>query len=135
MHYTNAPVIINPGFQDTEDLGGLFSGYEPDECRYDPDTWQSAGQQTRPAPKIPPHQIAEPRVEFVGRLSQPPPTDPTLQDPHCVFQIVKRHFARYTPDLVEQVCGVPRDHFLKAAEAILENSGRERTTSFAYGVA
>ncbi|CCF83407.1 Formate dehydrogenase, alpha subunit [Nitrolancea hollandica Lb] len=134
-HYTNAPVIINPAFQDTEDLAGLFSGYNPDDRRYSFDSWQYAEQETKPAPPRQPGQTAEPKVEFVGRLTQPPPLDPTLQDPRCVFQIVKRHFARYTPEMVENICGVPQDHFLKVAEAILANSGRERTTSFAYAVA
>jgi len=62
-------------------------------------------------------------------------TDPSMQDPHCVLQILKRHFSRYTPEVVEQVTGCPRDKFLKVAETILENSGADRTTSFAYAVA
>ena len=55
--------------------------------------------------------------------------DETLQDPNCVFQIVKRHFARYTPEKVEEVCGVPRDLFLKVCETLCANSGRERTSA------
>ena len=58
-----------------------------------------------------------------------------LQHPRCVFQILKRHYRRYTPEMVEEACGVPRDQFLKIAETIVANSGRERTTSFAYAVA
>ena len=61
--------------------------------------------------------------------------DSTLDDPRCVLQLVKRHFARYTPEVVEQVTGCPRDKFLRVAEAILANSGADRTTSFAYAVA
>lgn len=73
---------------------------------------------------------------LVRSLRTPPArTDPTLQDPRCVFQIVKRHFARYTPEMVEQVCGSPKAKFLKVAELLLENSGRERTSAFAYAVA
>jgi formate dehydrogenase major subunit len=49
-HYTNAPVIINPAFQDTEDLAGLFSGYHPEERRYSFDSWQYAGEPSPPAP-------------------------------------------------------------------------------------
>src|SRR6202011_4258249 len=41
--------------------------------------------------------------------------DPTLQNPNCAFQILKRHFARYTPELAEQVCGCPRDNAVEAA--------------------
>ena len=52
-----------------------------------------------------------------------------------VFQIVKRHFARYTPEMVEKTTGCPKETFLKVAETILANSGADRTTSFAYAVA
>ena len=62
------------------------------------------------------------------------PPDPTLQDPSCVFQIVKRHFSRYTPEMVEKICGVPREEFLEMARAISENSGRERTTAWCYAL-
>jgi formate dehydrogenase major subunit len=73
---------------------------------------------------------------LVRSLLQPPPQrDETLQHPRTVFQIVKRHFSRYTPEMVERVTGCPRDTFLKVAETILNNSGPDRTTSFAYAVA
>jgi formate dehydrogenase major subunit len=68
-------------------------------------------------------------------LTPPPERDETLQNPRCVFQIVKRHFSRYTPEMVERTTGCPRDTFLRVAQAILDNSGAERTTSFAYAVA
>jgi len=68
-------------------------------------------------------------------LTPAPERDETLQDPRCVFQILKRHFSRYTPDMVEQVTGCPRDTFVKVAETILASSGRDRTTAFAYAVA
>ena len=61
--------------------------------------------------------------------------DETLQNPRCVFQIVKKHFGRYTPEMVERTTGCPQDTFLKVAETILASSGADRTTSFAYAVA
>jgi formate dehydrogenase major subunit len=63
-----------------------------------------------------------------------PQTDPTLQHPRCVFQILKRHYARYTPEMVEEVCGVPKDLFLRVYQALIDNSGRDRTSAFAYAV-
>ena len=70
---------------------------------------------------------------FVRSLKKAPERrDPTLQDPRCVFQIIKRHFSRYTPEMVEQVCGSPREKFLEVANSLLENSGRDRTSAFAY---
>ena len=65
----------------------------------------------------------------------PPRRDPTLQDPRCVFQIVKKHFSRYTPEMVEQITGAPREKFLEVAQSLLENSGPDRTSAFAYAIA
>lgn len=70
-----------------------------------------------------------------GLLKPPPMRDETLQDPRCVFQIVRRHYSRYTPEMVEQVTGCPRDTFLKVAETLAANSGPDRTSSFAYAIA
>ena len=90
----------------------------------------TSGLQQGSAPSGPPFQ------DLVRSLLKPAPQrDDTLQDPRCVFQIVKRHFSRYTPEMVERVSGCPRDSFLRVAETILANSGADRTTSFAYAVA
>src|SRR5262249_30306033 len=63
-----------------------------------------------------------------------PLTDATLQHPNCVYQILRRHYARYTPELVEEITGCPKETFLKVADAIARNSGRERTGSSVYAV-
>jgi formate dehydrogenase major subunit len=73
---------------------------------------------------------------LVRSLLKPAPArDETLQHPRSVFQIVKRHFSRYTPEMVERTTGCPRDVFLRVVDTILANSGADRTTSFAYAVA
>ena len=58
-----------------------------------------------------------------------PKRDETLQDPSCVFQVLKRHYSRYTPEVVEQICGIPQDLFLKVCQELEENSGRDRTSA------
>ena len=63
-----------------------------------------------------------------------PLSDPTLQNPRCVFQVMRRHYARYTPEMVERVCGVPREQWLQVAQTLIENSGRERTSAICYAV-
>ena len=79
---------------------------------------------------------APPYDELVKSLLRPTPErDETLQNPRCIFQIVQRHFARYTPEMVERVTGCPRETFLKVAETLLANSGTDKTCSFAYAVA
>src|SRR5262249_11489367 len=60
--------------------------------------------------------------------------DETLQNPRCVYQILKRHFARYTPDLVERVCGTPKAQFLRVADAFVSASGPEKTGAICYAV-
>jgi formate dehydrogenase major subunit len=91
---------------------------------------QSGMQEQKAAPQGPPYD------DLVKSLVKPAPQrDETLEDAWCVFQIIKKHFSRYTPDMVERTTGCPRETFLKVAETILANSGRDRTTSFAYAVA
>ena len=65
---------------------------------------------------------------------EPPQYDETLQHPRCVYQLLRRHFARYTPELVEEICGVSREQFLEVCEALCDNSGRERTSAICYAV-
>ena len=87
-------------------------------------------------PKVAATPSGPPYDGLVKSLLKPPPLrDETLQNPRCVFQIVKRHFSRYTPEMVERTTGCPRDTFLSVADTILANSGADRTTSFAYAVA
>jgi formate dehydrogenase major subunit len=111
--YTNAPTLINDQYRDTEDLDGVFSGLDEDRRSYDFYTWKYDGQEVQAAS---------------GER------DDTLQHERCVFQIVRRHFSRYTPEMVEQICGVPRSVFLEVCRAMSENSGPDRTTAICYSV-
>ena len=137
LAYTNASTIVGEGFQDAEDLDGLFSGYDPETGTYDPETWQYAG--TRRASEQSGVEARETAAGLQHESGGPaiegdPETDPTLQHPRCVWQLLKRHYARYTPELVEQVCGLPAEQFRRIAETWTANSGRERTTAVVYAV-
>ena len=57
-----------------------------------------------------------------------------MQHPRCVFQILRRHYSRYTPEMVERVCGTPRETFLKVAETLCQASGPDRTGVICYAV-
>ena len=124
--YTNASFIIDEKFADTEDLEGLFSGYDDDSASYDPSSWHyestapSNGNHQESAPSDQ-HGSGGAPIEGAHHI----PADPTLQHPRCVYQILKRHYARYTPEMVERICGVPADRFLAIAKAWAENSGRD----------
>jgi formate dehydrogenase major subunit len=140
-HYTNAPVIIEEAFADTEDLDGLFSGWDDEKKKYDTSSWGYEGMTT--------HGAAGNREQgFVtkghqsghggagGGLShgEPPSEDPELTHPRCVFQLLKKHYQRYTPEFVAEACGCSVEDFVYVCEALAENSGRERTGAFVYSV-
>jgi formate dehydrogenase major subunit len=133
VEYTNAPAIVTEEFTDADDLEGLFSGWQADERRYDPASWRY--EDAPPAPAGDPDAVPTGEA-YSERATQhrAPRMDPTLQHPRCVFQITRRHFARYTPELVEDVCGVPPALFARVAEAVCANSGRERTSAIVYAV-
>jgi formate dehydrogenase major subunit len=144
--YTNAGAILREDFADTEDLDGVFSGYDAEGPSYDVRTWAYEGaEEIAPAAgaREQTHHGGEDhrgsaRAEAYGSggaaVSAKPRTDPTLQHPRCVYQVLKRHFSRYTPELVADACGVTPECFLAVARAITENSGRERTTAWVYSV-
>ena len=112
VHYTNASCILSDEYRDPEDNGdGYFSGWNAEKRAYEGDSWLYKG----------------------GDLSRPQ-RDLTLQDPQSVFQKLKRHFSRYTPEMVEKICGIPPDLFHKVAHALAAASGPERTAAVCYAV-
>jgi len=133
-HYTNAPAIIDEGYRDTEDLDGLFSGWDPSKREYDGTTWRYEGARLRTGKPPKGEQAGHGGGSAMQEEGEPPHEDLTLQHPRCVFQIVKRHFARYTPELVADACGCTVEDFLYVAESLCANSGRERTSAIVYAV-
>ena len=135
LAYTNLSTIIAPGYQDPNELDGIFSGFDAESRTYTHDSWQYDGE-------VVPSPLAEHYVKsgegFEGgsrRLTESPPRrDETLQHPFCVYQIMKRHYARYTPEMVERTTGCPQAIFLKMCDALAKNSGRDRTGAFCYAV-
>jgi formate dehydrogenase major subunit len=163
LNYTNATTIIDERFQDTEDLDGLFSGFDPEKRQYDPASWQYAGAQSDGDDNTggeaqhglrgdaggedmhdaqgdaqhanDAHDIGQAqRGAGYAKQPWPPPRDETLQHPNCVLNITRRHFRRYTPEVVSEICGCSVDEFVAVAKAITENSGPERTTVFCYAM-
>ncbi len=165
--YTNAASIVGEDFKDTEELGGVFSGFDPDTGKYDSSSWQyegvteaaAAGQRDPSLPGTPgsdedlesgaaesgsdsagsEHEAHEAgRSETAGSggptVGSKPPRDETLQHPRCVYQILKRHYARYTPEMVERVCGISQAQFAQVADVLTRNSGPDRTAAFCYAV-
>ena len=111
--YTNATYLVSPDIVLPDDLDGLFSGWDPDLGEYDTTSWQYQRESGES-----------------GAIR----TDPTMTDPMCVLALLKRHYARYTPEMVADVCGVPVEQFRRVAETFTEASGRERTSYICYSV-
>ncbi len=107
-NYTNASLLVREDFSFEE---GLFSGYDAEKRRYDKSSWN--------------YQFDE--QGFAKR-------DDTLQDPRCVWNLLRQHVARYTPEVVENLCGTPRADFLQVCEYIAETSAPDKTTSFLYAL-
>src|SRR6266513_2120811 len=104
LHYTNAKAIIEEDAALPDDLDGVFSGWDPEANAYQAGSWAYAG------------------------------TRDQVEHPRRGYQLLKRHYARYTPEMVEQTCGVPQETLVRVAEALCENSGRERTSAVCYAL-
>jgi formate dehydrogenase major subunit len=149
--YTNASHIIDGSIELPDDLDGVFSGLSDEG--YDDTSWQyegegvddlmaAAGARHRDIAgqgddaAQPDHQeeggeaFEGASIEQVGAIDR----DPTLEHPRCVFQLLKRQYARYTPEFVAATCGTTPERFLAVAEALCANSGRERTSAIVYSV-
>jgi formate dehydrogenase major subunit len=106
--YTNAAFVVKEGFG-FED--GLFSGYDAEKREYDTSSWS--------------YELDEQGFAVI---------DETLQHPRCVFNLMKTHYSRYTPEMVETTCGTPKDGFLKVCELIASTSTPDRTMTSLYSL-
>ena len=107
-NFTNASYIVKDGYGYAD---GLFSGYDEEKRDYNRESWD--------------YVIGE--DGFVV-------TDPSLQNPRCVWNLLKAHVAPYTPEMVERVCGTPKDKFLKIAAIIAECSSPTKTMTSMYAL-
>ena len=107
-NYTNASFIVNPkyGFDD-----GLFSGYDPNKRVYDKSTWALEKDE-----------------------NGIPKRDMSLQDPRCVFQLLKKHYSRYTPEKVTEITGTPTDDLLKVYKAYGSTGAPDKAGTVLYAM-
>src|ERR687886_18282 len=149
--YTNAAALVSEEYVDAEDLDGVFSGFDPESNHYDESSWQyepeeeehsgsddPGGAAAQKSSDQDPDVKSSDRAQAAGSGGPPiaskPKRDETLQHPRTVFQILKRHYARYTPEMVAEVCGIEPAVFEQVAQWVTANSGRERTTAWVYSV-
>jgi formate dehydrogenase major subunit len=109
-HFTNATYLITETYS-FDPSTGLFSGYDAEKRKYDQGLW---GYQKDPQ-------------GFVRR-------DPSMENPRCVFQLLKQHYARYTPETVEKITGIKKEEFLEVAAIIAETGKPDRSMSHLYAL-
>ena len=105
MAYSNIAHIIDEGYEDVDANGGVFSGFDADQEAYAEKTWQYEGKTVPPATEE--HAVKGSSSGKQSMRKGPPPEDRSLQHPRTVYQIMRRHFSRYTPEMVERRDGLP----------------------------
>jgi len=106
--YTDFTFLVNEKYDFDN---GLFSGYNADKRSYEKSSWT--------------YQIGPDGYVM---------TDPSLQDPRCVYQLMKKHYSRYTPEMVEKICGTPKAQFLKVAELMASTAAPNRAMTIMYAL-
>jgi formate dehydrogenase major subunit len=138
VNFTNAAFVVKEGFKLPED--GLFSGFDPANLTYDKATWnyEEGGDRSKKNDDADtPAQTAAGKPATPAALPASAAYDLDLQHPRCVFQLLKKQYSRYTPEMVERITGVPRDQFLKAADlftSIRKNGDMTKVATIIYAV-
>jgi formate dehydrogenase major subunit len=107
--HTNGPYIVGEKFAFHD---GLFSGFDAAKGEYDKTAWGYQADQKTTGYSV----------------------DPTMQNPRCVFQLLKAHVDRYTPEMVERICGTPKGTFEKVAEIVTSTGNAERVGTITYAL-
>ena len=118
VHYTNAAFLVDEKFQLPEE-DGVFSGFNAEAHAYDRASWNYEGAGAGAA------------------MPASPAFDLTLEHPRCVFQLLKKHYSRYTPEMVERITGIPREQFLKAADlftSVRKDGDMQKAATIIYAV-
>ena len=141
INYTNAAFVVHAGFKLPEDEG-VFSGFDEKTHSYDKATWNYATTDAFGRATVEKHlaEVAahpEPASPPALALPEKLAYDLTLQHPNCVFQLLKKHYSRYTPEMVERITGIARDQFLKAADlftSVRKDGDMKKVATIIYAV-
>jgi len=109
--YTNGSFLVNEDFKMPGELGGIFSGYDSDKRKYDKSAWAFQKDEEGVVLK-----------------------DPSMADPHCVLQLLKKHFSRYDPDLVSSITGTPKVLIEKVYETYCSTGTPDRVATIMYAM-
>ena len=132
INYTNAAFVVDRDFKLPGDTDGVFSGFDAEKQSYNRASWNYSGGKPAPAASAAGGQPAA-----LPPLPEKVDYDLTLQNPNCVFQLLKKHYSRYTPEMVERITGIPKEQFLKAAEmytSIRKDGDMKKVGTIIYAV-
>jgi formate dehydrogenase major subunit len=127
VNFTNAAFVVKNDFKLPGDTDGVFSGFDAGKHTYDRASWNYTGVGSAPSSAAGASPSLPEKVEY----------DLTLQNPNCVFQLLKKHYSRYTPEMVERITGIPKEQFLKAAElytSIRKDGDMKKAGTIIYAV-
>ena len=140
--YTNASTILREEFRDPGGPGRIFLRVGTRRRKqYDPQIWLYEGSPKKGEVPLDQSPAIRQQAAAMARTAEARPaiwrsieTDPTLQHPRCVFQVLKRHFSRYTPELVEQYCGVPQEAISQSRRGLLPRLRARQDRAICYAV-
>jgi len=134
IHFTNAAFVVGSDFKLPADADGVFSGFDAEKHSYNRASWNYSGGKPAQTANAAAGQSALPPLP---PLPEKVDYDLTLQNPNCVFQLLKKHYSRYTPEMVERITGIPKEAFLKAAElytSIRKDGDMKKAGTIIYAV-
>jgi formate dehydrogenase major subunit len=111
INYTNAPFLVNPDFRLPAEMDGVFSGYDDTKRKYDKATWS-----------------------FQMDANGIPKKDPSLKDPNCVFQLLKKHYSRYTLDQVSNITGTTKEDLVEVYKIVGSTGKPNRVATECYAM-
>lgn len=128
-NYTNASFIVSEDYDFNE---GLFSGHGANADVSD--TLEDAGSEESSRGR--PHRPFYDQESWYYELDEDgyAKTDLSLQHPRCVWQLMKKHYSRYTLDMMTEICGTSKEDFLTIAEAWGETAVPNKTGTILYAL-
>jgi len=122
-YYTNALTLVNPDYKGPADLDGYFSGFNAEKKTYDGATWQYQTEKQ----KVVGADGKEVEATVIKRAA-------SLDEPNTIWSLLKQHYSRYTPEMVERVCGTPKDKFLEVAELFCATGAPDKSGTILYAM-
>lgn len=133
--YTNAAYILKPTYSFDD---GIFAGYNEEKKTYDKTQWAYEIAEEVPWDTSPTGAYAwvtRPGTPaFTPLVNKKAKKDVTLQDPQCVFQQMKKHYSRYTPEMVSSITGMPQDLLLKVYETYASTGAPDKAGTILYAM-